>query len=85
MPRGLDITDLEYLACPPCANIQTTLCVYHQAKNNALQLRRHITAPSLGRENQECVEARDLETLSAGELSEISNDIMTTLVDTRTP
>ena len=39
----------------------------------------------LGRENQECVEARDLETLSAGELSEISNDIMTTLVDTRTP
>jgi hypothetical protein len=33
MPRGLDITDLEYLAWPPCANIQTTLCVYDQARN----------------------------------------------------
>jgi hypothetical protein len=33
VPRGLDITDLEYytlppvrIAYPPCANIQTTLC-----------------------------------------------------------
>jgi hypothetical protein len=26
MPRGLDITDLEYYTLPPCANIQTTLC-----------------------------------------------------------
>jgi hypothetical protein len=26
VPRGLDITDLEYYTLPPCANIQTTLC-----------------------------------------------------------
>jgi hypothetical protein len=26
VPRGLDITDLEYYTLPPCVNIQTTLC-----------------------------------------------------------
>jgi hypothetical protein len=26
MPKGLDITDLEYYTLPPCANIQTNLC-----------------------------------------------------------